>query len=203
MKNVFDLFAEGSAKFVGLTLETTVSTSSYMEAEKRNKYLKGKTVTKVTKLVGTMLSNYTNTVNNQRKREGKKANFKPRKSPYLSYGNPNSSILFLKSNPTQWYIKYMNPQILEVTYYINGKEATPLEVAGILYCYRERKESGRQGTDKTIYFRATKFSSIKDIRFKNDTTGEFDPATLEVPADAQEKAFEILKETIKKETEKA
>lgn len=189
--NIFEIFQAGRATKVGLTTETIVSTSSKMDSTKLKTFFGSSEVTLVKDIVADCRSNYANTVNNQLEREGKEANFKARKSPYISYGNKNSAILFLRSNPLKWYFKYMNPQTLSEKYFIDGREATDIEVRLIKDCFRKRTSTSRQGTDKHIVFRAVKFSSIKDIRFMNDVNGEFTLASLEVPAGIQAKAYEI------------
>ena len=194
--NVFEVFEGGSMAYVGLTTLTIVSTSSKMVAGLRNQFLGDSEVTCKKKFIAECRTSYATKVNNQLEREGKEANFKPRKSPYISYGNKNSALKFLRKDPNQWYFCYFAPQILSEVYYIDGKEATEIEVRTIKSCFRTRKGSGRQGTDKTVQVRNTKFASIQDIRFASEKNGEFTQASLDIPKEVQAEAFEIKKNEI-------
>lgn len=149
------------AMFVSLTAEVDARLK-----KTDNKYAKD-TVTKLNKYSGLINYNYANSVNNQRLREDKEADFKA-KSTYANKINDIYNGCLATHNTTgQVYLVFKEQSSQKPTYKINGKEVD-IDTENYLKQFRvEKKVYKSQDIDKQVEHRNIKLENIKTLNINN------------------------------------
>jgi len=132
---------------------------------KRNNPLANEKVTK--KVVYNMLlnANYTNMVNNRRKKEGKEADFVAKENWFKKVNDGfNGSIVCNKNDETALYLFFACNNAKTEKYYINGIEATEKQIEIIKQFKPEVKKSNTQELEDDIIVRTVKLEGIKQIK---------------------------------------
>ena len=166
LPNVFDAFLGGSAKFVRLSMKTDVSKK--MNAAARKSIGQGENIYCVKTVLASANWNYGKVVNSRQEKEGQEPTFSPLPSWGTAYGEKGSALFYKTSDPTKWYFRYYNAQILEAQYYIGDRQATAQEVSQIKAAVYKRKDTGRQGLsmENHVKVRMVKFSNLTEVYYK-------------------------------------
>jgi len=144
----------------------TITVEVKARLNKKNRETKEKcpfvNVTKVSRVNGFIGWIYTNSVNNQRGREGQKANFEaqPRKWGERLAGTP------LVAHKGKLYVELKVEKALATEYFADG-EKVDVEVL-VPYLPPRRNESGRQGVEKAIILRDYGLAGIKEITINGE-----------------------------------
>lgn len=116
-------------------------------------------VRKISKILGIANFRYENSVNSQREREGKPANFEslPRTWGERILGCP------LVAHKGEFYLEVKVERVLKSARYVDGQGRFISRDIIAPYLPPSR-DSGRQGTEKAVILRDYKLSSIRNLR---------------------------------------
>ncbi len=132
-------------------------------------------IEKVTYYNGMINANYTNSVNNQREREGKEADFQATENWHAKkYDEINGCVARHKAQDNgadQEYLLFQpNPNgIKRITMLRNGVECTKEEMEIIKSFIPVKKPSLSQGTEKEVLFQTFKLQSIRVLKMNKKT----------------------------------
>ena len=146
------------------------ATFAQMIAEVEEKQLKTNNplaTAKVTKVVSyNMLlnANYTNMVNNRRKKEGKETDFQAKENWFTKVNDGfNGSIVWNKKDNTALYLFFACNTAKTLKYLVNGKEATTEQIETIKRFKPAPAKAINQGLENDVLVRTVKLNGIKEI----------------------------------------
>ena len=108
---------------------------------------------------------YQNKVNNQREREGKKADFQAKENWFTPvYDSHNGSIVCHKTKRDQMYLKFICNTAIVHKYFVDGIEATPEQIEIIKQFKPEAQTPKNQDLDNVVIVRTIGIDNIIKIK---------------------------------------
>jgi hypothetical protein len=157
-KELFEILSQIDGKqptFISLVAEVDA------RLKKTNNIYANSSVTKINKYTGTINYNYSNSVNYQRLREEKIADFRAGKGYASKINDDYNGCLATHDKTGQVYLVFKEQSTQKPTYKINGKEVD-IDTESYLKQFRiEKRPSTSQGVEKQIEHRNIKLESIK------------------------------------------
>lgn len=190
-KNIFNLITGGSAKFVSISYRSNVyhvdqngKKRSKIKADYRDQVLTDAGVPKTTPItcrktvVASLNWEYSKVVQDRREREGNEQTFKARYQGRVSYGQSNSSVLYLEKDPYRWYLRFYNPQTVSETYWIGDRPASPYQTSLVKAGFYKKGKPKTQGIENAVVVRELKMSNVSSITYMGRTWEVFPPQSV-------------------------